>query len=138
MRSSYEKNLSPAEQKRVVVKGFITNLYLYGGVADVVVARAGATSVAEFAALHKACIIVPNPLLTGGHQLVNAKVLADRHAVRLVTEEKLQQDDHALMPPLVDLLDHPDVAAELGKRLGSLARDDSAKRLAMLLLEIAA
>lgn len=138
LRQRYQNELSVAHQKRVIVKGFITNLHLYSGAADVVVTRAGATSMAEFAAQQKACIVVPNPQLTGGHQLKNAKVWADRHAARMITEEKLKQDDHALMPALVDLLDHPKIAQQLGQRLGELTEPDSAKRLAMVLLEEAA
>jgi UDP-N-acetylglucosamine--N-acetylmuramyl-(pentapeptide) pyrophosphoryl-undecaprenol N-acetylglucosamine transferase len=138
VRQRYQKELSPAHQARVIVKGFITNLYLYSGAADVVVTRAGATSIAEFAAQHKACIVVPNPQLAGGHQLKNAAVLAERHAVRLVTEDKLRQDEHALMPALVDVLDNPARLQALGERLATLAEPNSAQRLAMVLLDIAA
>jgi len=138
LRQQYQKELPKEVRSRVVVKGFITNLHVYAGAADVIVTRAGATSIAEFAALKKACVVVPNPLLTGGHQLKNAQVLADRRAVRLVGEDKIARDDHALMPALVDLLDHPQKAVALGEKLGELAEPDSAKRLAMVLLETAA
>lgn len=138
LRKQYKMELPSHFQARVIVKGFITNLHLYSGAADIVITRAGATSMAEFAAQQKACIVVPNPLLTGGHQLKNAQVLADRKAVVLVSEAKLRQDDHALMPALVELLDDPDRAAALGRRLGELDHGDSASRLAMILLEEAA
>lgn len=137
LRQRYKQKLPAQLQKRIIVKGFITNLYLYSGAADVVITRAGATTIAELAAQHKACIVVPNPQLTGGHQIKNAKVLADRAAIRVVTEEKLKSDDHALMPPLVELLDRPDRAAELGKNLGKLVVPGAAERLAVLLLEVA-
>jgi len=135
LRQQYKKELSTSLQKRVIVKGFITNMHVYSGAADVVVTRAGATSMAELAAQKKACIVVPNPLLTGGHQLKNAEVLADRKACILVSEAKLKQDSRALMPALVTLLDDPERAQQLGERLGSLEARDSAKRLAVLLLE---
>jgi UDP-N-acetylglucosamine--N-acetylmuramyl-(pentapeptide) pyrophosphoryl-undecaprenol N-acetylglucosamine transferase len=138
LRQQYKRVLASKHQQRVIVKGFITNLYLYSGAADLIITRAGATSIAEFAAQHKACIVVPNPLLTGGHQLKNAAVLADRKAVRLVSEEKLKQDERALMPTLVDVLDHPAHMQAMGERLGTFAEPDSAKRLAMVLLDIAA
>jgi UDP-N-acetylglucosamine--N-acetylmuramyl-(pentapeptide) pyrophosphoryl-undecaprenol N-acetylglucosamine transferase len=137
LRQIYKKQLPPAQQKRVIIKGFVTNLYLYSGAADVIVTRAGATSLAEFAAQHKACVVVPNPILTGGHQLKNAKVLVDRMAIKVVYEDTLRADDHALMPPLVDLFDKPALAHQLGDKLGQLAQPDAAKRLAMVLLEVA-
>ncbi|HEY5668012.1 MAG TPA: UDP-N-acetylglucosamine--N-acetylmuramyl-(pentapeptide) pyrophosphoryl-undecaprenol N-acetylglucosamine transferase [Candidatus Saccharimonadales bacterium] len=137
LRKRYQQELAPIDQPRVIVKGFITNMYLYSGAADVVITRAGATAMAEFAAQAKACIVVPNPLLTGGHQLKNAKVLADRMAIKMVSENTLQHDDHALMPPLVELFDKPERAAQLGTRLHTFAEPDSAKRLAVVLLEVA-
>jgi UDP-N-acetylglucosamine--N-acetylmuramyl-(pentapeptide) pyrophosphoryl-undecaprenol N-acetylglucosamine transferase len=138
LRQRYHRELSAEQRARVTVKGFISNLYLYSGAADLIVTRAGATSIAEFAAQHKACIVVPNPQLAGGHQLKNAAVLAERKAVRLVTEDTLRQDDRALLPALVDILDNPTRLKALGERLAKLAEPDSAKRLAMVLLDIAA
>lgn len=138
VRQKYQQELRQRDQERVIVKGFVTNLYAYSGAADVVVARAGATSSAELAAQAKACVIVPNPLLSGGHQLKNAKVLADRKAARMVSEEHLNHDHHALMPPLVDLFDHPEKAAALGKKFHELVEPDSAKRLSVVLLDVAA
>lgn len=135
LRQSYKKKLPLAYQKRVIVQGFITNLYTYSAAADVIITRAGATSIAEYAAQEKPCIVIPNPALTGGHQLKNAQVLADRAAIKLLPEEKLRQDQLSLMPPLVDLLDNPKRAAQLGKTLGALVHLDSARRMAMVLLE---
>ena len=136
LRQYYKLHLPPKEQTRVTVKGHVTNLYQYSAVADVVVTRAGATSIAEFAAQSKACVVVPNPVLAGGHQLKNAQVLADRKAVRLVNEAHLKEDYRALMPPLTDLLDHPDRVTTLGNKLAALAQPNAAHLLAMLLLEV--
>lgn len=135
-RQRYRQFLSPAQQKRVEVKGFVTNLYQYSGAADVVVTRAGGSSMAEFAAQSKACVVVPNPQLTGGHQLKNAKVWADRKAIRMVSEENLSDDPRALMPALTDLFDHPGKARALGDKLSELAQPNAAHLLAVLLLEI--
>lgn len=136
MRQRYGRLLSPSDKKRVEVKGFVTNLYQYSGAADVVVTRAGGSSIAEFATQAKACVVVPNPQLTGGHQIKNAKVWADRKAVRLVSEENLSNDPRALMPALTDLFDHPDKAKDLGIKLSELAQPNAAHLLAVLLLEI--
>jgi UDP-N-acetylglucosamine--N-acetylmuramyl-(pentapeptide) pyrophosphoryl-undecaprenol N-acetylglucosamine transferase len=133
----YKEALSVGDQARVMTRGFVTNMSQYSGVADVIITRAGATTIAEFAAQAKACIVVPNPILTGGHQLKNAKVWAARKVVRMVNEVDLKDDPLVLMAPLVDLLDHPQMARELGEKLHELARPDAAHRIAMLLLDIA-
>jgi len=135
LRKRYSQQLSPADQKRIIVKGFVTNLHQYSGIADVVITRSGGTSMAEFAAQSKACIVIPNPLLTGGHQLKNAKVLADRRAVKVLWQEKLQADHGALMPLLTELLDSPKASEALGKQLNEMAQTDAATRLAVVLLE---
>jgi UDP-N-acetylglucosamine--N-acetylmuramyl-(pentapeptide) pyrophosphoryl-undecaprenol N-acetylglucosamine transferase len=137
LRLRYNERLSSADRPRVVVRDFVTNLYDYSAAADVVVTRAGANSLAEFAAQAKACVVVPNPFLTGGHQLKNAKVLADRKAIKMVNEDNVMRDHFALMPPLVDLLDHPKEAIELGQRLGKIEQSNASERLAMVLLDIA-
>jgi UDP-N-acetylglucosamine--N-acetylmuramyl-(pentapeptide) pyrophosphoryl-undecaprenol N-acetylglucosamine transferase len=134
---TYKTMLPTKEQRRVVVKGFVTGLYRYSGASDVIITRAGATAMAEFAAQEKACIVVPSPFLAGGHQLKNAKVLAASKAVRMVNEADLKVDPTSLMAPIVDLLDHPKYARELGSKLAELAMPDAAHRVAMLLLEIA-
>jgi UDP-N-acetylglucosamine--N-acetylmuramyl-(pentapeptide) pyrophosphoryl-undecaprenol N-acetylglucosamine transferase len=137
-RRRYKQLLSAEVFDRVIVKGFVTNLYQYSAVADVVVTRAGGSSNAEFAAQGKACIVVPNPQLTGGHQLKNAKVLADRKAIRMVSEETLGQDPGALMPALTDLFDHPDKIQALGQRLSELAQPNASHLLAVIVLEVVA
>lgn len=137
VRKRYKQVLGAAGQKRVVVKDFVTNLYLYSGAADVVVTRAGGSAMAELAAQAKACIVVPNPVLAGGHQVKNAKVLAARKAVRFVHEDVLAHDHRALMPALTELLDHPAKAAALGRKLAGLAQPDAARHLAMVLLDTA-
>lgn len=136
LRREYKQKLPSKSQKRVIVKGYITNLYQYSAVADVVVTRAGASAIAEFAAQEKPCVVVPNPVLAGGHQLKNALVLQERKTVRVVNESVLADDHLALMPPLVELLDRPERAQALAKKLHLMAKPDAAKHLAMLLLEV--
>lgn len=137
LRQAYQKRVSEKDQARVIVKDFVSNLYDYSEAADVIITRAGGTSMAEFAAQAKACVVIPNPYLTGGHQLKNAQVLADRKTIKMVREDLMTTDHHALMPPLVELLDNPAMAKQLGDRLHTLAQPDAAHRLAMVLLEVA-
>lgn len=137
VRQQYRQELPPNEQKRVIVKGFVTNMHQYSGVADVIVTRAGATTIAEFAVQAKACVVIPASQLSGGHQVKNAHVLADRKAIRLVQNSTLGEDPHALMPPLTDLFDNPQKITVLGKKLAQLAQPQAAHKLAMVLLDVA-
>lgn len=131
----YDQLLSDTARSRVVVVGYTTKLFEYSAVADVVITRAGGTSTAEFAAQAKACIVVPNALLTGGHQSKNAQALVDRQAARVIEESELQHNPQALLTALEALLDDPATVVALGQKLHELAQPDSAQRLAMVLLE---
>jgi UDP-N-acetylglucosamine--N-acetylmuramyl-(pentapeptide) pyrophosphoryl-undecaprenol N-acetylglucosamine transferase len=134
---------NPAVRSRVQVLGFVTNMIDFSAAADVVVARAGGTNIAELAAQGKACIIVPNPELTGGHQPKNAKVLADRQAAVVISEEELkgggveQGTADRLLAAIVELLNTESTRQMLGKNLHELALPDAARELAVVLLDIA-
>ncbi len=132
--AAYDAALDTAMRRRIFVKGFVTDLYRYSGAADVILARAGATNLAEFAIQAKACIIVPAAQLVGGHQVKNAQVLADRHAIVLLSGAESGETGR-LAREIGTLLDHADKREALAHELAKLARPDAARRLAMLLLE---
>lgn len=133
----YNNILDAADRPRVSVHGFVANLYDYSALADVVITRAGGTSMAEFAAQAKACVVVPNPLLAGGHQLKNAQAMAERAAIKVVDESLLTATPEILIQAVVPLLDNPKLARELGRALQAMAEPAAARRLAVVLLEVA-
>jgi len=100
--------------------------------ADVVVTRAGATTLLELAAAEKPIIIIPNPHLTSGHQLKNAAVYADADAAVIVDESKLKSEPQLLMTAISHLLAHPQRRAQLSQAIGRLARPDAAKDVAAM------
>lgn len=104
--------------------------------ADVVVARAGATTLLELAALHKPTIIVPNGMLTAGHQLKNAKVYQDALAAVIVTEQELEKSSDILAQKILTIIRSPKIMAGLGKNFGAFAKPDAAKDMAQMLLTV--
>lgn len=135
MTALYRQKLSSAEAGRVRVYGYLQDVYRYSGAADVVVTRAGATNLAEFATQGKACIVIPSPFLTGGHQLKNAAYLEEQGAAVVINESDLAADPNRLAKQLSNLLQDREAQVELGKRLATFARRDAAHDLAVLLLE---
>lgn len=122
-----------------VAKPFIsTGMAPIFGAADVVVTRAGATTMQELAAMAKPVIIVPNPLLTGGHQLKNAAVYKNAKAALIVDEDRLVVNPLLLKRAIKALIDNPDKAKALGQRLHTFARPDAAVDTAALIAEAAA
>ena len=131
---AYDGLLAAPERKRVTVLGFVTEFYRYSGAADVIVARAGATSLAGFAAQGKACVIIPAGQLVGDHQTKNAQVLANDGAIIMLTQEQAEQE-RRLAHVVAELLDNAVERRHLSEQLSHFAHPDAAKRLAMVLLE---
>ncbi len=130
---AYEVQLNTEEIAKVKLIDFTTELAKYSTAADVVVTRAGATNIAEFAHQAKACIVIPNPVLTGGQQVHNAKVLVDNQAAIVVNETELEK----LESKVQELLNLSTVDRQkLGSKLHDLAVSDGDEKLATLLLEI--
>lgn len=117
---------------------FLPNLHEITGVADVVVARAGATSLAELGLQEKATIIVPNPYLVGGHQTHNARLLEDKDAAVVVTEKELAHNITAFEAIIDSLLHDERRQKQLGKNLRSLCIPDAAQAISRTLIEVAA
>lgn len=94
--------------------------------ADLVVSRAGASSVAEIATVGVPSILVPWKHAAENHQQTNAEWLVQRGGAVLLDESELSVA--RLTEAITDLLDHPQRLAQLGERafeLGALHRDCS-------------
>jgi UDP-N-acetylglucosamine--N-acetylmuramyl-(pentapeptide) pyrophosphoryl-undecaprenol N-acetylglucosamine transferase len=135
MEQLYAKSLTGTQAQRLEVYDFISDVYRFSGAADIVITRAGATNLAEFAVQGKACVIIPSPYLTGGHQTKNAQFLADEGAGVVLSEADLQADPNRLAKQLSSLLKDTKLQQSLGAKLHEFAHADSASRLAMVLLD---
>lgn len=93
------------------------------GAADIVICRAGATTLLELAASGKATIIIPNAMLTGGHQVKNAAVYAD--AAIVVDESSIVTNPSALQAAIMGLVKDPARRKELGASLHGFARPNA-------------
>ncbi len=129
------KTLPKNDQKRIIVQGYSNEFYALAAAADLIVSRAGATTLAELAAAGKACIIIPSPFLAGGHQLRNAEQLAELDAI-VVAPEAVQPDE--LLALINSLLDNDKRRFELARNLYATAKPEASKNLANLILKVAA
>ena len=105
------------------------------GAADVIVSRAGATTIAEMARLQKAVILVPFARLPGAHQTKNAERLRASHAVSVVDDLKMVASPNILLDEIRHLVKSPRLRADMADRLSQEARSDAASLLADLILE---
>jgi len=80
------------DQEGLVVFDFVDDMRLAYHTADLVLCRAGAITLAELAALRKACILVPSPYVAEDHQTKNARAFADKKAAYMIEEKHMMQD----------------------------------------------
>lgn len=93
--------------------------------ADLVVCRAGATTVAEVTACGKACIFIPYPYAVDDHQRRNAEALLKKNAGFMLLDRELSGESLARL--ITDLIDNPEKIEEAGRNAKNLARLDAAQ-----------
>ncbi len=131
---TYNSILPDGEREKVTVLGFTPDFYAYSAAADLVITRAGATTLAELSVESKACIVIPSPYLTGGHQLKNAEELAAKDAV-VVLQEDISSDE--LLAVTKELLGNDVRRRQLADNLNSTVKHNAAEQLATLIIEAA-
>lgn len=95
--------------------------------ADLVVCRAGATTVAELTALGKAAIFIPYPFAADNHQELNAKTLVDAGAAQMVLEQDLTGEE--LAGRLDALAANPGLLAAMADRSLKLGKPGAARQI---------
>lgn len=96
--------------------------------ADLVVARAGAGTVAEVAALRMPSVLVPLPHAVDDHQSANAEELAKAKGALLISESDL--DGEKLAKLIVDFLEHPEKLKAMSDGLAVVGHPEAARRIA--------
>lgn len=102
--------------------------------ADVVVCRAGATSIAELTVLGLPAVLVPYPHATADHQTENARALERAGGAAVLTDDEL--DGASLVDQVAPLLADADVHAMTARASRAFGRPDAASNVARLVLEL--
>ncbi len=113
-------------------RGYAEELPELVAMADVVVSRAGATTLAELAMSEKPAIVIPLPSAAGDHQRKNAQFYAVREAVEMLEEERLSAFD--LLDKIKQILFSQTKREKLTKNIAKLKVKDSARRIAQAIV----
>jgi UDP-N-acetylglucosamine--N-acetylmuramyl-(pentapeptide) pyrophosphoryl-undecaprenol N-acetylglucosamine transferase len=106
--------------------------------ADLVISRAGASTLAEITAMSLPAILMPYPFDRKQHQLANAKVLVDQGAATLVEDANDPKTNASrLRDELRDLMRSEESRRRMGRSSGALGRLDAADAIATQLFELA-
>lgn len=118
----------------MVTKPFLHQMPEYLKAIDVIVARAGATTIAEITALGIPSVLIPSPYVTANHQEVNAQALSQHDAAIVLKETELSGDK--LINALDRIVLDEDTLKDMSERTKSLGVPDAAARLYNVLEEL--
>ena len=111
----------------VVQMPFISNMDMAYRAADLVVSRAGASSISELQLLGKAAILVPSPNVAEDHQTKNALALVNRDAAIMVSDADAPS---SLVDTMLSTVADSDLIDNLGSNVSQMALRDAAEHIA--------
>jgi UDP-N-acetylglucosamine--N-acetylmuramyl-(pentapeptide) pyrophosphoryl-undecaprenol N-acetylglucosamine transferase len=92
------------------------------GEADIIISRAGASSISELCIVGKPVIFIPSPNVAENHQYKNANTLVNKNAALLIEEKKLETD---FVKSFTDLINNPDLQLELSNSIIKNAKQNA-------------
>lgn len=122
---------NPVYAKRMFVSDFISQMDYAYNVADLVISRAGASSVSELCLLGKPAILVPSPNVAENHQYHNAMALVAKNAALLVEDAEAVDN---LLPQALQIVADDGQLRELSANIRQLALPNSAQAIAEVIL----
>lgn len=122
---------NPLYTKRMFVSDFISQMDYAYNVADLVISRAGASSVSELCLLGKPAILVPSPNVAENHQYHNAMALVAKNAALLVEDAEAVDN---LLPQALQIVADDSRLRELSANIRQLALPNSAQAIAEVIL----
>ncbi|HHW92619.1 MAG TPA: undecaprenyldiphospho-muramoylpentapeptide beta-N-acetylglucosaminyltransferase [Firmicutes bacterium] len=120
----------------IIIKPYLHDMPAGLAAADLVIARAGATTLAELTARGVPAILIPSPYVTGNHQEYNARLLEAKGAAVVIREREL--DGSSLAKQVLELLQDPSRLQLMGKKSRGLGQRQAREDLVALIYELAA
>ena len=102
--------------------------------SDLLIGRAGATSIAEFTALGLPAILIPSPYVTNDHQTKNAQSLVNAGAVKMIADNEL--NSQKLIECVDAIMSDENVRMEMAKASKEQGISDASERLFRLVQEV--
>lgn len=128
----YIGRIRQSETNLVHPTAFIADMATAYRAADVVISRAGASSISELCLLGKASILIPSPNVAEDHQTKNARALSDRNAALFIADRDARTQ---LVDTAIALIQDSAKCRMLETNIRKLALPDSAEKIARLVIE---
>jgi len=110
----------------MIVTDFVTRMDYAYAIADLVISRAGASSISELCLLAKPVILVPSPNVAEDHQTKNALALVNRDAAVMIRDADAEK---SLVPKALELINNNPALEQFSKNIAQLAQRNSADRI---------
>jgi UDP-N-acetylglucosamine--N-acetylmuramyl-(pentapeptide) pyrophosphoryl-undecaprenol N-acetylglucosamine transferase len=133
----YEKWEDGVLQSNFRMVEFSSEMWKLIGAADVVVSRAGASTMTELSGMAKPVVMVPNEELPGRHQVKNAKAYEKAEAAVVVSDSKMMKKPELLLEAIMHLLRSEKDREKLANNLHSFTKDNVAENLAKMVIGVA-
>lgn len=125
--------LAENQMNDVCLKPFLHRMDLAYAAADVIIARAGAGTIAELCAVGKPVVLVPSPNVAEDHQTKNALALTRKDAAIMVADIQAKEQ---LIDTVIDLIGNSDKCADLAGHIKQLAMLDADEVIAKEVLKL--
>jgi UDP-N-acetylglucosamine--N-acetylmuramyl-(pentapeptide) pyrophosphoryl-undecaprenol N-acetylglucosamine transferase len=129
VRKAYE----PFKNANILVTDFVTRMDYAYAVADVVISRAGASSISELCLLGKPTILVPSPNVAEDHQTKNAMALVKKDAAVMITDATAREQ---LIPVTLNLIADDAKCHQLTENILKLAENNASGRIVNEILKL--
>ncbi len=134
MKEALEKKGLQLGDNGVEIREYIYDMPLVMCAADLVLCRAGASTISEITAIAKPAVLVPSPNVTANHQEKNARVLSDRGAAVLLLENEC--GENTLYDTAAALLVDRRRREEIARELKEMASVDAGEKIFRTLVEL--
>ncbi len=134
MKDALEKKGLKLGDNGVEIREYIYDMPLVMCAADLVLCRAGASTISEITAIAKPAVLVPSPNVTANHQEKNARVLSDRGAAVLLLEKEC--GENTLYDTAAALLVDRRRRDEMSRELKEMGGTDAGEKIFRTLVEL--
>lgn len=122
-----ENGIDPEKTANLRIRTYIDDMARCLSAADLVVCRAGASSLSEIQALGKPSVLIPSPNVTENHQFHNAMALVNKNAAVIIEEKDLTGEK--LGAEIDRLMSDRNLLASIGNNARAMAFTDAASRI---------
>jgi UDP-N-acetylglucosamine--N-acetylmuramyl-(pentapeptide) pyrophosphoryl-undecaprenol N-acetylglucosamine transferase len=130
---AYYEQYKNYERGSVKVMPFVSDMSAAYSACDLLIARAGATTIAEVSYLGLPVIFVPSTNVAANHQFKNAKAIVDANAAEMIEDKNLPDE---LIPKISEIIFNEEKNQELKENIAAFAKPDAAKVIAQRAIEL--